>query len=111
MEGVVSARLVPFRDLDKCVKGESVRLTGIWKKYDQDTQMAVMRYDTYEAEVDTALLSTLPAIGDIVQCIGEVIDEATFGMLRIQARIVRIVNTIELDLYERVVRLRNASTG
>lgn len=30
-------------------------------------------------------------------------------MLRIQARIVRIVNTIDLELYERVVKLRNAA--
>lgn len=37
--------------------------------------MAVIRFENYEAEVDTTLLSTLPSLGDIVQCIGEVIDE------------------------------------
>jgi hypothetical protein len=46
-----------------------------WKKYDENTKIAVIRYDGYEAEVDTTLIQSIPANGDIVQCLGEVLEE------------------------------------
>ncbi|CAO3625294.1 unnamed protein product [Mucor fragilis] len=108
MSNVPSARLVLFKDLAKCKTGDSVRVTGLWQAYDNTTNTALMAYDNVEA---TILLEQtdqpLPQTGDVVQCIGEIM-EMSSNATQIQARIVRCVNTIDMELYEKVVELRNS---
>ncbi|GAA5799957.1 telomere-capping, CST complex subunit-domain-containing protein [Helicostylum pulchrum] len=110
MSTVPSARLVLLKDVKECRNGDSIRVTGLWKKYDAGIDLAVIQYDGHEVQVDTAHIDHIwPIEGDIVQCIGEVTEEATFGTVRMCARIIRIVNTLNLDLYEKVVQLRNST--
>ncbi|CAO3639629.1 unnamed protein product [Mucor hiemalis] len=105
---IPSAKLVLLKNAASCKKGDSVGITGILKKYNPNNNIAVIHYDGFEAEVDTSkLVQDVPAKGDVLQCLGEVIEEATFGILRIQARIIRQVNTLHLDLYEKTVELRD----
>lgn len=59
-----------FYKMDK-----SLNICNSWKKYDEHTKIAVMRYESYEAEVDMTLISSIPTTGDIVQCLGEVLEE------------------------------------
>lgn len=105
---IPSAKLVLLKNAASCKKGDSIRITGILKKYNTSNNIALVHYDGYEVEVDTSQLAQeVPAIGDVIQCLGEVIEEATFGILRMQARIIRQVNTLHLDLYETTVELRD----
>ncbi|KAL7319185.1 hypothetical protein PS15m_002353 [Mucor circinelloides] len=108
MSNVPSARLVLFKDLTKCKTGDSVRVTGLWQAYDDTSNTALMEYDNVKATVHLEQIDQLlPRKGDVVQCIGEIM-ETSNNAIQIQARIVRSVNTIDMELYEKVVKLRNS---
>ncbi|GAN08134.1 hypothetical protein MAM1_0190d07641 [Mucor ambiguus] len=108
MSNVPSARLMLFKDLTKCKTGDSVRVTGLWQAYDDITNTALMEYDNVKATISLEQIDQiLPQAGDVVQCIGEIM-EMSKDAIQIQARIVRSVNTIDMELYEKVVELRNS---
>ncbi|KAL0139373.1 telomere-capping, CST complex subunit-domain-containing protein [Mucor lusitanicus] len=108
MSNVPSARLVLFKDLANCKTGDSVRVTGLWQAYDDTTNTALMEYDNVKANIRLEQIDQpLPQAGDVVQCIGEIM-EMLSNTAQIQARIVRSVNTIDMELYEKVVELRNS---
>ncbi|KAK4515705.1 uncharacterized protein ATC70_010658 [Mucor velutinosus] len=108
MSNVPSARLVLFKDLTKCKTGDSVRVTGLWQAYDDTTNTALMEYDNVKAIIHLDQIDQLlPQTGDVVQCIGEIM-EMSSNPTQIQARIIRSVKTIDMELYEKVVELRNS---
>ncbi|KAG2234299.1 hypothetical protein INT48_000749 [Thamnidium elegans] len=80
MSTVPSARLVLLKDVKECRTGDSIRVTGLWKKYDAGIDLAVIQYDGHEVQVDTTHIDRIwPTEGDIVQCIGEVTEEMGKG--------------------------------
>ncbi|KAG2197095.1 hypothetical protein INT46_008696 [Mucor plumbeus] len=108
MSSVPSARLVLFKHLEKCQKGESIRVTGLWKAYDETNNTAIIYYDNVQAKINLDQIDQIiPQKGEVVQCIGEVM-EAFDNLTQIRARIIRSVNTIDMELYEKVVELRNS---
>ncbi|KAL9556065.1 hypothetical protein MBANPS3_002061 [Mucor bainieri] len=108
MSNVPCARIVLFRDLAKYKTGDSVRVTGLWQAYDDTTNTALMEYDNVKATIRLEQIDQpLPQTGDVAQCIGEIM-EMSNNATQIQARIVRSVNTIDMELYEKAVRLRNS---
>ncbi|KAI8048601.1 telomere-capping, CST complex subunit-domain-containing protein [Gilbertella persicaria] len=108
MSKVPSAKIVLLKDLSGCQVGESVRVTGIWTRYDADKSIAVIQYNDIEVEIDISQAQdqTILPEGDVVQCLGE-IEKKTSDITRIHARIIRSVNTLDMELYERAVELRN----
>ncbi|KAI8640590.1 telomere-capping, CST complex subunit-domain-containing protein [Parasitella parasitica] len=107
MSNVPSARLVLFKDLKNYREGDSVRITGLWEVYDESKNTATLRYNDVEAIINLSQVDQIIAQkGDLVQCIGEIMEVAN-GSTVLQARIIRCVNTIDMELYEKVVELRN----
>ncbi|KAI8877543.1 hypothetical protein K501DRAFT_260227 [Backusella circina FSU 941] len=108
MSNVPSGKFMLLNKLNTCKAGDSVRVVGMWKSYDKEKTIALLSYKDSNAEVSLTLTDNeLPREGDTVQCIGEVMEEELFGIARIQARTIRVVNTLDMDLYERVLMLRN----
>ncbi|KAI9333899.1 telomere-capping, CST complex subunit-domain-containing protein [Pilaira anomala] len=100
------AKLVLLKDVNKCKRGDTVRVTGYWKKYDAGIDLGVIQYDTYQVEIDMKQTEKIiPAEGDTVQCIGEIINETKD--VRICARIIRLVYSLDMELYEKIVQIRN----
>ncbi|CAO3681784.1 unnamed protein product [Rhizopus stolonifer] len=69
--------------------------------------MDILSFDGIDVEIRTVEKTQIPLNGDLVQCIGEMTEEPTFGILRMQARITRVMNGIDIELYEKVAELLN----
>ncbi|KAI8994676.1 telomere-capping, CST complex subunit-domain-containing protein [Pilobolus umbonatus] len=108
MASISPGRLTLLCDLHKNVVGDSVRVTGILKKHDMANDLIVIDYDGSQAEISIKNIYDFVYInGDLIQCIGEVTEKAVMGMPKIEARILRTVNTLDMDLYYRVVTYLN----
>ncbi|KAI8378261.1 telomere-capping, CST complex subunit-domain-containing protein [Choanephora cucurbitarum] len=108
MSKVPSAKLVLLKDLANCQVGDSVRITGIWTEYDSNSNIAMIQYNDVEAEIDVSQAQEQVSFdeGELVQCLGEITNKTTEAT-QVRARIVRSVNTLDMELYEKAVELRN----
>ncbi|KAI7903827.1 telomere-capping, CST complex subunit-domain-containing protein [Cokeromyces recurvatus] len=105
MINVASAKLILLKDVGQCQKNDSVRITGIWKSYNPDKQIAIIEYNDDHVEIDTSHLTSIPYFEDeVIQCVGEISNQ---NPTCINARFIRSMNTIDMDLYEKVIELRN----
>ncbi|ORE07046.1 hypothetical protein BCV72DRAFT_227389 [Rhizopus microsporus var. microsporus] len=105
MTDIPSGKLVLLRDLHKCRKGDTVRITGIWEV--QEGFTGILSYEGIEVEVRMDYQADISLNGHLVQCIGEILEEPTFGILRINGRILRNVDMLDMELYEKVTDLVN----
>ncbi|KAI9272500.1 hypothetical protein BY458DRAFT_508961 [Sporodiniella umbellata] len=105
MSEIPSGKMVLLRNLHQSRKGDSVRITGVWKNTGEG--LGLLCYDGVEVEIRAQDGWCIPGEGDLVQCIGELTEEPTFGILRMNARIIRTVNGMDMELYEKVAGLVN----
>ncbi|KAI8984287.1 telomere-capping, CST complex subunit-domain-containing protein [Mycotypha africana] len=105
---IPSAKLILLKDIQKCKVGDSVRVVGIWCNYDAQRNIATIEYDGVNVLINmaNAEVSDKANEGDLVQVIGEIWNMAR-GITTINARIFRCENTLNMDLYQFVVKLRD----
>ncbi|XP_031498160.1 CST complex subunit TEN1 isoform X2 [Nymphaea colorata] len=87
-------------------QGSSLRVTGKLKEYSVESAIAVIVDGSANLKVDTQHLRDINfTVGSIYQFIGELLIESDDNVL-LQARVGRIVDGIDLNLYYQSLELR-----
>eukprot|EP00697_Spironema_sp_BW2_P011719 gnl/Spiro4/2753_TR1339_c0_g1_i1.p1 gnl/Spiro4/2753_TR1339_c0_g1~~gnl/Spiro4/2753_TR1339_c0_g1_i1.p1 ORF type:complete len:126 (+),score=20.76 gnl/Spiro4/2753_TR1339_c0_g1_i1:30-380(+) len=111
MEGVVvpSARIVGLEEVHPAMQNQSVRVFGRLVEFDPSSQIAVLNHQGHSLRVNTELIAGVVLKSDSqYQFIGELRGaEDTDGSLVLEARVCRLVDGIDLELFQQALQLRN----
>ncbi|KAI8335946.1 telomere-capping, CST complex subunit-domain-containing protein [Chlamydoabsidia padenii] len=85
----------------------SIRVTGMLRYYDPIQNSATMEYKQASLRLNTELVDVHAPIDAMIQCIGEVDYDEGLDQLVLKPRILRKVETMDMEIYEKSVSLLN----
>ncbi|KAI8093329.1 telomere-capping, CST complex subunit-domain-containing protein [Halteromyces radiatus] len=109
MTTVSPGKLVLLQDLiqdPQRYDNTSIRITGRLVNFQPANNIAIIEYKQSSLQLDTELIDIGMNTGTMVQCIGEVKYDQQLGQLVLKPRIIRDVDSLDMNLFEKTVLLR-----
>ncbi|SAM05674.1 hypothetical protein [Absidia glauca] len=107
MSSVPSGKPVLLQDLvanADLYDNTSIRVTG---KLTLLENTAMVEYKHASLRLNTELVDVSAPTGAMIQCIGEVKYDVNVGQLVLTPRILKMVETMDMEIYEKAVKLLN----
>ncbi|KAI8074607.1 telomere-capping, CST complex subunit-domain-containing protein [Gongronella butleri] len=85
--------------------GMYLRVTGILSEYQAALNRATLEFKGATLALDTELVEMTMGTGRMIQCIGEARKDPEQGALVLRPKIVRDVDAMDMELYEKAINL------